>query len=165
MFIWLFIFGYGIAICLNKFVLTRYLSEQKLPKRMLRLQNGINVDEDDDVSVDDNGYTDSGEDCVEDLGIQRILEGLRTSPYVIGDLQVISLGNFIWTSSCSKCLDNVLTCWFSCLNSHFHVLIETIYCTSICLWKELLHFYLILMLWSEFEFVHIYTRKTCMGIV
>ncbi|XP_024026210.1 histone-lysine N-methyltransferase ATX1 isoform X1 [Morus notabilis] len=72
-----------------------YLSEQKLPKRMLRLQNGINVDEDDDVSGDDNGYTDSGEDFAEDLGIQRILEGLQTSPYVIGDLQVISLGKIV----------------------------------------------------------------------
>lgn len=79
---------------MNNFVLTRYLSEQKLPKRMLRLQNGINVDEDEDVSGEDNGSTDSGEDCVEDLGTQRMLEGLQTSPYVIGDLQVISLGNF-----------------------------------------------------------------------
>lgn len=72
-----------------------YLSELKLSKRMLRLQNGINVDEDEDVSGEDNGSTDSGEDCVEDLGTQRMLEGLRTSPYVIGDLQVISLGKIV----------------------------------------------------------------------
>lgn len=60
---------------------------------MLRLQNGINVDENEDASGDDEGSMDSGEDYVEDLEIQKALESLRTSPYVIGDLQVISLGN------------------------------------------------------------------------
>lgn len=59
---------------------------------MLRLQNGINVDEDEDASVEEDGTVESSDDCVKDLGIRRILEGLRTSPYVIGDLQVISLG-------------------------------------------------------------------------
>ena len=56
---------------------------------MLRLQSGINVD----ASGEDEGSTDSGEDYIEDLEIQKTLERLRTSPYVIGDLQVISLGN------------------------------------------------------------------------
>ena len=59
---------------------------------MLRLQNGINVDEDEDASVEEDGTAESGDDCAKDSGIQRMLEGLRTSPYVIGDLQVISLG-------------------------------------------------------------------------
>ena len=58
---------------------------------MLCLQNGINVDESEAIGEDD-GDTDEDEDCVRDLGIQRRLEGLRTSPCVIGDLQVISLG-------------------------------------------------------------------------
>ncbi|XP_015887157.3 histone-lysine N-methyltransferase ATX2 [Ziziphus jujuba] len=72
-----------------------YLSEQKLPRRMLQLQNGINVDDNDDASGEDEGSSDSGEDYIEDLGIQRALESLRTSPYVIGDLQVISLGKIV----------------------------------------------------------------------
>ncbi|KAM6566547.1 hypothetical protein CsatA_025675 [Cannabis sativa] len=71
-----------------------YLSEQKLPNRMLRLQNGINVDESDPSGVDD-GDTDLDEDCVKDLGVQRTLESLRTSPYVLGDLQVISVGKIV----------------------------------------------------------------------
>ncbi|KAF3457075.1 hypothetical protein FNV43_RR01732 [Rhamnella rubrinervis] len=68
-----------------------YLSEQKLPRRMLRLQSGINVD----ASGEDEGSTDSGEDYIEDLEIQKALERLRTSPYVIGDLEVISLGKIV----------------------------------------------------------------------
>lgn len=62
---------------------------------MLQLQNGINVDENEDVSGEERS-SDSGEDYIEDFGIQRTLESLRTSPYVIGDLQVISLGNFLY---------------------------------------------------------------------
>lgn len=72
----------------------QYLNEQKLPKRMLRLRSGTGEDECESVSGDDEG-SDSGEDCIGDERIQRTLEGLRTSPLVIGDLQVISFGKIV----------------------------------------------------------------------
>lgn len=75
-------------------LLTRYLSEQKLPRRMLHLQNGKKIDSCESAASEDEGSTDSGEDCINGEGIQRILGGLKTSPYVIGDLQITSLGNF-----------------------------------------------------------------------
>uniref|UniRef100_A0A5B7CI00 Putative histone-lysine N-methyltransferase ATX2 n=1 Tax=Davidia involucrata TaxID=16924 RepID=A0A5B7CI00_DAVIN len=72
-----------------------YLSEQKLPKRMLRLQNGIEADDCESASGEDEGSADSDEDCMGDEGIQRKLEGFRTCPFEIGDLQVISLGKIV----------------------------------------------------------------------
>ncbi|KAJ4841207.1 hypothetical protein Tsubulata_043984 [Turnera subulata] len=72
-----------------------YLSEQKLPKRMLQLQNGMDAGSYKSSSSDDGQSTDSGEDCSNDERIQRILGSLRTSPYVIGDLQIISLGKIV----------------------------------------------------------------------
>ncbi|KAJ6956317.1 histone-lysine N-methyltransferase ATX2-like [Populus alba x Populus x berolinensis] len=71
-----------------------YLSEQKLSRRMLQLQNGMKADSCESASSDE-GSTDSGEDCMQDGGIQRILARLGTSPYVIGDLQIISLGKIV----------------------------------------------------------------------
>jgi hypothetical protein len=72
--------------------LIRYLSEQKLPRRMLQLQNGITTDN-VSASESDGGSTDTGGDCIDDVGIQGALDGLGTSPYVIGDLKIMSLGN------------------------------------------------------------------------
>ncbi|KAJ8774382.1 hypothetical protein K2173_011631 [Erythroxylum novogranatense] len=72
-----------------------YLSEQKLPKRMLQLQNGKNADSSETLGSEDEGSTDSGGDCYKDEGIQKILGGLSTSPYVIGDLQILSLGRIV----------------------------------------------------------------------
>ncbi|BBG93501.1 trithorax-like protein 2 [Prunus dulcis] len=68
-----------------------YLNEQKLPRRMLRLQNGINIDECESVSGEDEVSADSGEGCLDDVGILRTLDRLGTSPYVIGDLQITNL--------------------------------------------------------------------------
>lgn len=59
---------------------------------MLRLQNGINVDDVDNANGDDDRNAESGDDCARDFMVQGMLEGLRTTPYVMGDLQVISLG-------------------------------------------------------------------------
>ena len=61
---------------------------------MLQLQNGKKADSGESVTSEDEGSTDSGEDCMQDGGIQRILARLGTSPYVIGDLQIISFGKF-----------------------------------------------------------------------
>ncbi|XP_021804783.1 histone-lysine N-methyltransferase ATX2 isoform X1 [Prunus avium] len=72
-----------------------YLNEQKLPRRMLRLQNGINIDECESVSGEDEVSADSGEGCLDDVGILRTLDRLGTSPYVIGDLQITNLGKVV----------------------------------------------------------------------
>ncbi|EEF34619.1 histone-lysine N-methyltransferase ATX2 [Ricinus communis] len=72
-----------------------YLSEQKLPRRMLQLQNSMNADSCKSASSEDEGSSDSSEDCIDNERIQRILRGLETSPYVIGDLQIISLGKIV----------------------------------------------------------------------
>ncbi|XWS22244.1 hypothetical protein CRYUN_Cryun29cG0017900 [Craigia yunnanensis] len=71
-----------------------YLSEQKLPRRMLQLQNGINVD-DGEASSEDEGSVDSVKDHIKDQGIQITPGGPGDSPYVIGDLQIISLGKIV----------------------------------------------------------------------
>ncbi|XP_050258287.1 histone-lysine N-methyltransferase ATX2 isoform X1 [Quercus robur] len=71
-----------------------YLSEQKLPRRMLQLQNGITTDN-VSTSEDDGASTDTGEDCIEDAGIQGATQGLGTPPYVIGDVQILSLGKIV----------------------------------------------------------------------
>ncbi|CAK9167737.1 unnamed protein product [Ilex paraguariensis] len=57
----------------------RYLSQQKLPKRMLRVRNGVEVDDDESASGEDEGSADSGEECMEDEGIWRKLEELSNS--------------------------------------------------------------------------------------
>ena len=80
-------------MCFNLLVQNSYLSEQKLPRRMLQLQNGIDVD-DGEASSEDEGSIDSVEDHIKDQGIQITPGGPGDSPYVIGDLQIISLGNF-----------------------------------------------------------------------
>lgn len=55
---------------------------------MLQLQNGINVDN-GEASSEDEGSIDSVED-----GIHITPGGTGDSPYVIEDLQILSLGNF-----------------------------------------------------------------------
>ncbi|KAM1270596.1 hypothetical protein ACFX13_032479 [Malus domestica] len=77
-----------------------YLNEQKLPRTMLRLQNGINIDERESISGEDEVSADSGEGCFDDAGIPRTLDYLGTSPFVIGDLQIINLGKIVRDSEC-----------------------------------------------------------------
>ncbi|XP_039054780.1 histone-lysine N-methyltransferase ATX2-like [Hibiscus syriacus] len=72
-----------------------YLCEQKLPRRMLQLQNGRTEDE-GDASCEDKENIDSIEDHMKkNQGIQITLSGPRGSSYVIGDLQIISLGKIV----------------------------------------------------------------------
>ncbi|TYK23920.1 histone-lysine N-methyltransferase ATX2-like isoform X2 [Cucumis melo var. makuwa] len=71
-----------------------YLSEQKLPPSMLQLQNGIEVDDFASASGEEEGTTDSGEECLNEGGGMRCaLNGYRASPFKVGDLEIISLGN------------------------------------------------------------------------
>ncbi|XP_057959590.1 histone-lysine N-methyltransferase ATX2 isoform X2 [Malania oleifera] len=69
-----------------------YLSEQKLPGRMLQLQNGTE-DDDCESASEDEGSIHSHEEG--DDEIHRSLEGLRTFPFQIGDLEVKSLGKIV----------------------------------------------------------------------
>lgn len=74
----------------------RYLSEQKLPKRMLRLRNGVEADDYDSEKEGDDCHADSDGECMEN-GLQRRLEALRRFPFEVGDLQIISLGKSLVT--------------------------------------------------------------------
>lgn len=70
--------------------LIRYLCEQKLSKRMLRLQNRINADKNIE-----NGEDEGGSDS-EDEGLRRKLEEVRSCPFELGDLKIVSLGTFFF---------------------------------------------------------------------
>ncbi|KAL6194170.1 hypothetical protein ACLB2K_035254 [Fragaria x ananassa] len=72
-----------------------YLSEQKLPRRMLRLQKGINIDDCESESGEDEMRTDSGDGCLDDVMIPRSLDFPGTSVLVMGDLQIIRLGRIV----------------------------------------------------------------------
>ncbi|KAL6188922.1 hypothetical protein ACLB2K_040313 [Fragaria x ananassa] len=72
-----------------------YLSEQKLPRRMLRLQKGINIDDCESESGEDEMRTDSGDGCLDDVMIPRSLDCPGTSVLVMGDLQIIRLGRIV----------------------------------------------------------------------
>ncbi|XP_031112629.1 histone-lysine N-methyltransferase ATX2-like isoform X1 [Ipomoea triloba] len=71
-----------------------YLSEQKLPKRMLRLRNGVEADDYDSEKEGDDCHADSDGESMEN-GLQRRLEDLRRFPFELGDLQIISLGKIV----------------------------------------------------------------------
>ncbi|KAK7295625.1 hypothetical protein RJT34_18536 [Clitoria ternatea] len=77
----------------------RYLSEQKLPLEMLELQKRCITDDCDNVSGEDGGCTDSGDDCLNDKGTLTALENIETFPYEIGDLQILSLGKIVEDSA------------------------------------------------------------------
>ncbi|KAI7990614.1 Histone-lysine N-methyltransferase ATX2 [Camellia lanceoleosa] len=79
----------------RKFFNHSYLSEQKLPKRMLKMQNAVEADDCASGSREDEKGADSGEDCRGDERIHSKLEGTKTCPFEIGDLQVISLGKIV----------------------------------------------------------------------
>ncbi|XP_043722085.1 histone H3-lysine(4) N-trimethyltransferase ATX1-like [Telopea speciosissima] len=70
-----------------------YLSEEKLPKGMLRLQNNINTDDCRNASPEE-GNRDSNVDVI-DEGSHGTLEGIQSDPLEFGDLRVISLGKIV----------------------------------------------------------------------
>ncbi|KAL2485415.1 Histone-lysine N-methyltransferase ATX2 [Abeliophyllum distichum] len=69
-----------------------YLSEQKLPKRMQQLRKGFEADNSDHELGEDEG---GAEDLMGNRWIRRKLEDLKSCPFEIGDLQVISLGKIV----------------------------------------------------------------------
>lgn len=72
-----------------------YLSEQKLSKRMLRMQKLTEDDDCESMSGEDEKRTDSGDDCIGDERVKRKLDDLIKFPFEIGDLQVIRLGKIV----------------------------------------------------------------------
>ncbi|XP_068664824.1 histone-lysine N-methyltransferase ATX2-like [Aristolochia californica] len=67
-----------------------YLSEQKLPKKMLWLQIGIQADDGESGTDEEEEVVDSGENLSGDEGVQDCIYPLK-----IGDLRVISLGRIV----------------------------------------------------------------------
>lgn len=59
---------------------------------MLRSQRRCKADDYKSVHGEDEGCTDSGEDCLDDGWARTTLKSIETSPYVIGDLKILSIG-------------------------------------------------------------------------
>ncbi|KAK4742943.1 hypothetical protein SAY87_000944 [Trapa incisa] len=76
-----------------------YLSEQRLPRRMVRLQS--DPCSGDCVSLSDEGgeCRENFIDCINEEPSERFLGGIGAPPYVIGDLQITSLGRIMRDSS------------------------------------------------------------------
>ncbi|OVA05105.1 PWWP domain [Macleaya cordata] len=70
-----------------------YLSEQKLPSKMLRLQNGTRGE--DSENGEDKGSTCSDDDNKGDEVAERTLECIKSCPIEVGDLRVLSLGKIV----------------------------------------------------------------------
>ncbi|CAN4090750.1 unnamed protein product [Withania somnifera] len=66
-----------------------YLTEQKLSKRMLRLQNRFNAENNTEIEEDE------GSSGSEDVELRRKLEDVRSCPFEFGDLQIVSLGKIV----------------------------------------------------------------------
>ncbi|KAL9297399.1 hypothetical protein ACSQ67_023295 [Phaseolus vulgaris] len=77
----------------------RYLSEQKLPLEMIELQKRCTADNCNNVSGEDGGCTDSGDECLNGERTLMALENVETFPYVEGDLQILSLGKIVKDSA------------------------------------------------------------------
>ncbi|KAK7374756.1 hypothetical protein VNO80_08193 [Phaseolus coccineus] len=77
----------------------RYLSEQKLPLEMIELQKRCTADNCNNVSGEDGGCTDSGDECLNGERTLMALENVETFPYEVGDLQILSLGKIVKDSA------------------------------------------------------------------
>ncbi|KAL3829250.1 hypothetical protein ACJIZ3_018052 [Penstemon smallii] len=73
-----------------------YLSEQKLPRRMLQLRDGFQTDNNHIGSGEHEHGADSGtEECLIHDEIRKKVEDLKNCPLEAGNLQVISLGKIV----------------------------------------------------------------------
>ncbi|BAT83120.1 hypothetical protein LR48_Vigan03g008900 [Vigna angularis] len=77
----------------------RYLSEQKLPLEMLELQKRCAADNCNNVSREEGGCTDSGDDCLQGERTLLAKETVENFPYELGDLQILSLGKIVEDSA------------------------------------------------------------------
>ncbi|KAG8369538.1 hypothetical protein BUALT_Bualt14G0023900 [Buddleja alternifolia] len=83
---------------LSYMCLCSYLSEQKLPKRMLQLRHGVEPD----INYSNNigkehkiGIGLGDQECMSLDKIQKKLEDLKSCPFEVGELRVISLGKIV----------------------------------------------------------------------
>lgn len=60
---------------------------------MLRSQKRCKADDCKTIHGEDEGCSDSGDDGLDDRWILTALKNIEASPYVVGDLKIISLGN------------------------------------------------------------------------
>ncbi|KAL5781988.1 hypothetical protein ACOSP7_007017 [Xanthoceras sorbifolium] len=72
-----------------------YLSEQKLPRRMIQLRNRIGADDSENTCSEDERSSASDGDCIKDKRIQGTPGSFGISPFVVGDLQILSLGKIV----------------------------------------------------------------------
>ncbi|KAK4422058.1 Histone-lysine N-methyltransferase ATX2 [Sesamum alatum] len=73
-----------------------YLSEQRLPRRMLQLRDGVDAGVDCTRSGEHGDGADSGdEECTSHDEISKKLEDLKSCPLEDGELQIISLGKIV----------------------------------------------------------------------
>lgn len=75
----------------SAFSIIRYLSKQKLPKRMLRLRKSNNKDN-ECANGEEEGSTDSDDEVTRDTELKRTLERIRNCPFEVEELQVQSFG-------------------------------------------------------------------------
>lgn len=75
-----------------------YLSEQKLPKRMLQLRDGVDGDVNDSSGVQEDGADSDGE-SMSHAEISKKLDDLKSCPLEDGELQIVSLGKIVKDSS------------------------------------------------------------------
>ncbi|KAI4369781.1 hypothetical protein MLD38_018186 [Melastoma candidum] len=79
-----------------------YLSEQKLPRRMLSSQNGPTFFDCGGASEDDGDDDHLGEGCMDNGVSKKKFEGLQNLPYILEDLQIINLGKVVKDSEFFK---------------------------------------------------------------
>lgn len=72
--------------------LIRYLSRQKLPTSMLQLRKGVGTDIGGD-SEEDEGYSGLKKSCTRADMEERKFKGSKSCPFIVGDLEVLKLGN------------------------------------------------------------------------
>ncbi|KAL5703167.1 hypothetical protein ACHQM5_028294 [Ranunculus cassubicifolius] len=75
-----------------------YLNEQKLPKKMLQLQSGIEVDDGESESGEDGEFSSSDDDFVGDKRTKKRPRISISCPFDVDDLRVISLGQIVTDS-------------------------------------------------------------------
>ncbi|GER40803.1 histone-lysine N-methyltransferase ATX1 [Striga asiatica] len=73
-----------------------FLTEHRLPKRMLQLRDGVDTDMDNGKSVDAEDNEGSGDDeCMSHEEISKKLLDLKSCPLEDGELHIISLGKIV----------------------------------------------------------------------
>ncbi|KAK6145756.1 hypothetical protein DH2020_019625 [Rehmannia glutinosa] len=73
-----------------------YLTEQRIPTRMLKLRDGIDADINDSGNADHEDGADSGdEECMSHDEISKKIDELKSCPLEAGELQIISLGKIV----------------------------------------------------------------------